>query len=45
MQELTLQQLRYPIGTFQKPLEISPKMLMGWISDIEILPTLLRQAV
>ena len=45
MQELTLQQLRYPIGTFQKPLEISPTMLMGWITDIEILPKLLRQAV
>lgn len=45
MQELTLQQLRYPIGTFQKPLEISPEMLLGWIADIVILPKLLRQAV
>lgn len=45
MQELTLHQLRYPIGTFQKPLEISPEMLLGWITDIEILPKLLRQAV
>ncbi len=45
MQEPTLQQLRYPIGTFQKPLEITSEMLLGWITDIENLPELLRQAV
>lgn len=45
MQDSTLQQLRYPIGTFQKPLEISQELLTGWITDIEILPKLLRQAV
>ena len=45
MQELTLQQLRYPIGTFQKPTEITPDMLLDWITDIENLPLLLREAV
>ena len=45
MQELTLQQLRYPVGIFQKPSEISSEMLMGWINDIKILPKLLQQAV
>ena len=45
MQALTLQHLRYPLGIFQKPSEISSEMLMGWINDIEILPKLLQQAV
>ena len=45
MQALTLQQLRYPLGIFQKPSEISSEMLMSWINDIEILPKLLQQAV
>ncbi len=45
MQESTLQQLRYPIGNFQRPVEITPEMLAGWIIDIERLPELLRKAV
>ena len=45
MQEPILEQLRYPIGTFQKPLEITPEMLSGWITDIENLPELLQKAV
>ena len=45
MQELTLEQLRYPIGTFQKPAEITQEILHSWIADIEVLPELLRQAV
>ena len=45
MQELTLEQLRYPIGTFQKSTEITPKMLSDWMTDIENLPELLRKAV
>jgi hypothetical protein len=45
MQDPALQQLRYPIGTFQKPTEISQEMLLGWITDIENLPELLRKSV
>ncbi len=45
MQDPALQQLRYPIGTFQKPTEISPEMLLGWITDLENLPELLRKSV
>ncbi len=45
MQESTLEQLRYPIGTFQKPVEISVEMLANWIIDIEALPELLRKSV
>lgn len=45
MQELALQQPRYPIGTFQKPIEITQEMLLGWINDIENLPKSLRKAV
>ena len=45
MQEPTLQQLRYPIGSFQKPSEVNQEMLLGWIDDIEKLPDLLRKAV
>jgi DinB superfamily len=45
MQEPTLEQLRYPIGTFQKPVEISVEMLANWIADIESLPELLRKSV
>jgi hypothetical protein len=45
MQEPTLQQLRYPIGTFQKNIEVTPEILQGWIDDIEVLPELLRKSV
>jgi uncharacterized damage-inducible protein DinB len=45
MQEQTLEQLRYPIGTFQKPAEITIEILANWITDIEALPELLRKAV
>lgn len=45
MQEPTLQQLRYPIGTFQKPMEVTQEMLTEWMNDIENLPQLLRKAV
>lgn len=45
MTEPTLEQLRYPIGTFKKTDFISDKMLYDWIKDIENLPKLLREAV
>jgi hypothetical protein len=45
MQDLTLEQLRYPIGVFKKPEIVTPEMLSGWISDIEALPAQLRAAV
>jgi DinB superfamily len=45
MQEPTLEQLRYPIGTFQKPAEITQENINDWIADIEALPALLRKAV
>ncbi|MES2517174.1 MAG: bacillithiol transferase BstA [Bacteroidota bacterium] len=45
MQEPTLEQLRYPIGSFKKPETITLEMLTQWIADIEALPKLLREAV
>ena len=45
MQNSSLEQLRYPIGTFQKPAETTQEILNQWIADIEALPTLLRKAV
>jgi uncharacterized damage-inducible protein DinB len=45
MTEPTLEQLRYPIGTFNKSEEITEKVLHNWIIDIENLPQLLKDAV
>jgi hypothetical protein len=45
MQEPTLEQLRYPIGSFQKNIEVTPEILQGWIDDIEALPELLKKSV
>jgi len=45
MQNHALQKLRYPIGNFQKPTEITQEMLLGWIADIENLPELLLKSV
>jgi DinB superfamily len=45
MQEPTLEQLRYPIGNFHKPAEITQEIIDTWIADIEALPALLKKAV
>ena len=45
IQEPTLEQLRYPIGTFKKPESVTTEMLQQWIADIEALPVLLSKAV
>lgn len=45
MKDAALDQLRYPIGTFQKPTEITQEMLLDWITDLENLPALLRISV
>lgn len=37
--------LRYPIGTFQFDGEITDSVISGWISEIEVLPELVRNAV
>lgn len=37
--------LRYPIGEFTAPDEITPEMIAGWIDEIERLPGDLRAAV
>ncbi len=37
--------LKYPIGHFAVPAEITPHILEGWINDIRHLPTLLEMAV
>ena len=39
-----LDQLRYPIGKFEKPTEITGKHVQLWISDIERLPSQFRSA-
>lgn len=43
--EIPLQQLRYPIGSFEKPSSNDKDLLNTWIKDIEMLPAQLRQAV
>ncbi len=45
MESLSLEQLRYPIGEFEKPTEISDALLNLWIDEIASLPTLLKKSV
>jgi DinB superfamily len=42
---LTLDQLKYPIGTFQPTENITDKHIQLWIRDIELLPSQIRLAV
>lgn len=41
----TLEELRYPIGKFSHPEEVTPAMFEGYVSEIESLPVELRKAV
>jgi DinB superfamily len=41
----TLDQLKYPIGKFQAPENITDKHLQLWVRDIELLPSQIRLAV
>ena len=43
--DYTPEQLRYPIGKFSPPKEISESQVSGWISEIEAYPGKLRAAV
>jgi hypothetical protein len=43
--EIDLEQLKYPIGRFEAPAEISPSALRGYINDIRYLPALLEIVV
>lgn len=45
MEEQTLEQLRYPIGTFNAPETIGPEMVADWIAILEHLPARLEQMV
>ncbi|MFC0184557.1 DinB superfamily protein [Pseudarcicella hirudinis] len=45
MQEPTLEQLRYPIGTFKVPENIPDFVLRDWITDISHLPAQMKKAV
>ncbi|WP_442604163.1 YfiT family bacillithiol transferase [Paenibacillus sp. KN14-4R] len=40
-----MEDLRYPIGIFVKPEHITDEQIQAWISEIEVLPSKLRQAV
>lgn len=44
MDTTDLEILKYPIGQFEAPAEITQHMLEGWINDIRHLPTLLEIA-
>lgn len=43
-EEQTMDQLKYPIGTFSKPLEADERELEKWIGDLKQAPHLLRSA-
>lgn len=43
--ETDLEQLKYPIGRFEEPAEISASALRGYINDIRYLPSLLEIVV
>jgi hypothetical protein len=45
MQESNIQLLKYPIGVFEKPQEVTEAILATWVKDIIDLPQQLRQAV
>jgi hypothetical protein len=42
---MTLEQLKYPIGKFEKPEIITKDILLKWVSDIAIFPTRLGAEV
>jgi hypothetical protein len=42
---MTLDQLKYPIGKFEKPEIITKEILVKWISDIADFPTKLKKEV
>lgn len=42
---MSLENLRFPIGHFEKPIEITKDILSGYISDISSFPNRLRVAV
>jgi hypothetical protein len=41
----TLDQLKYPIGEFQAPENITDKHIQLWVRDIELLPSQIRLAI
>ncbi|MEC7264542.1 MAG: putative metal-dependent hydrolase [Bacteroidota bacterium] len=45
MENVTLEQLRYPIGKFEKPTNITENLLHEWISVLEHLPQRLEDLV
>ena len=45
MDTIEQEKLKYPIGKYQAPEEISEAQLNGWINDLDILPWKLRQVV
>jgi hypothetical protein len=45
METLTLETLRYPVGKFKFPEQVSPQEITAHIKTIEALPAALRQAV
>jgi hypothetical protein len=42
---MELDQLRYPIGTFQYPENVDAHNITSWIADVETLPAKIREAV
>jgi hypothetical protein len=42
---MTIEKLKYPIGKFEKPEEITAEIISEWISDITSFPARLRSAV
>jgi hypothetical protein len=45
MSNTELEQLKYPIGTFQQPESITEQHIKLWIRDIELLPSQLRLSI
>ena len=37
--EENLEQLRYPVGRYQKPEAFTPELMQGWIKVLEVLPS------
>ena len=42
---MDIEQLKYPIGKYKSPDVITDRIILQWISDIELLPALLRDTV
>ncbi len=45
MKKSTLEQLRYPIGHFVKPVKITSVILKDWLAELEALPVKLKDMV